>query len=207
VGRIDRPATKSSQLSELSIADPPELWEALGFEVRDGQMQVGAVRIGLGVEGRGITGWAISGVDATDIDGLRTAPASSPPQQTSPTHPNGALGIDHVVITTPDFDRTATALDQAGVPLKRVRDAGGFRQGFRRIGPAILELVEAETAPSGPARFWGLVVIVTDLEALAERLADRLGTIKNAVQPGRHIATLRSSAGLGQQVAFMDPEP
>jgi Glyoxalase/Bleomycin resistance protein/Dioxygenase superfamily len=207
VGRIDRPATKSSQLSELSIGDPSELWEALGFTVRDGQLQLGRVRIRLGVEGRGITSWSVSGVEATDIDGLPTTPASSPSQQTSVTHPNGATGIDHVVIATPDFDRTAAALEAQGMPLRRVRDAGGFRQGFRRIGPAILELVEAKTAPPGPARFWGLVVIVTDVEALAERLADRLGSIKKAVQPGRHIATLRSSAGLGQQVAFMDPEP
>ena len=33
------------------------------------------------------------------------------------------------------------------MPLRRIRDAGGFRQGFRRLGPAILELVEALGAP------------------------------------------------------------
>jgi sensor domain CHASE-containing protein len=77
---------------------------------------------------------------------------------------------------------------------------------FRRLGPAILELVEAIDAPAGPARFWGLVVVVTDLEALAARLGDRLGSIRDAVQPGRRIATVRESAGLGQAVAFMSPE-
>jgi hypothetical protein len=50
-------------------------------------------------------------------------------------------------------------------------------------------------------------VIVEDLPALAERLGEHLGAIKMAVQPGRHIATLRPSAGLGQAVAFMDQEP
>jgi hypothetical protein len=91
--------------------------------------------------------------------------------------------------------------------LRRIRHApGGFRQGFRRLGPAILELVETPEAPDGPARFWGLVVNVTDLGALAERLGDRLGPVKPAVQPGRHIATLRESAGLGQAVAFMSVE-
>jgi hypothetical protein len=194
-------------LAELHVADPPDRWRALGFDVGEGQMQLRAVRVVFGSEGRGIAQWSISGVTASDIDGLPTAPASPSPQQTSVTHPNGAIGLDHVVIATPNFDRTAAALDAAQMPLRRVRDAGGFRQGFRRLGPAILELVEAKTAPPGPAIFWGLVVIVTDLEALADRLQDRLGTIKPAVQPGRHIATLRSSAGLGQQVAFMDPEP
>jgi hypothetical protein len=194
-------------LVQLELADHPDLWRALGFEVRDGAVVLGGVRVVLGSEGRGITNWSISGITATDIDGLSTTPASPPRQQISVTHPNGATRIDHVVIATPDFERTAKALDAAGMPLKRTRDAGGFRQGFRRLGPAILELVEAKTAPEGPATFWGLVVIVNDLDALAERMQDRLGTIKNAVQPGRRIATLRSEAGLGQPVAFMDPEP
>jgi hypothetical protein len=195
------------ELAELHIGDRPALWEALGFTVRDGQVQLGAVRILLGAEGRGIIEWSISAITATDIDGLPTTPVRHLPEHTSVTHPNGALGLDHIVIATPDFDRTAAALEAARMPLKRIRDAGGFRQGFRRLGPAILELVEAKTAPEGPARFWGLVVIVNDLEALAERLQERLGTIKPAVQPGRRIATLRSSADLGQPVAFMDPEP
>lgn len=191
-------------LAELYVADPPSLWEALGFTVSDGQVQLGGVQVVLGAEGRGITSWAVSGVTAADIDGLPTVPASS--QQISVTHPNGATGIDHIVITTPDFDRTAQALAEAGMNLTRVRDAGGFRQGFRRLGRAILELVEANKMPPGPARFWGLVVIVQSLEALADTLTDRLGPIKPAVQPGRRIATLRPSAGLGQPVAFMDPE-
>jgi hypothetical protein len=92
------------------------------------------------------------------------------------------------------------------MPLRRVRDAGGFRQGFRRLGPAILELVELREASAGDARFWGLVVIVADLDALAERLGPLLRPIKPAVQPGRRIATLDRSAGLSPQIAFMDAE-
>jgi hypothetical protein len=49
--------------------------------------------------------------------------------------------------------------------------------------------------------------VVKELDALASRLGDRLGSIRDAVQPGRRIATLRESAGLGQAVAFMSPEP
>ena len=44
------------------------------------------------------------------------------------------------------------------------------------------------------------------LKALADRLGDHLGAIKDAVQPGRRIATLRRSAELTTNVAFMDPE-
>jgi hypothetical protein len=197
------------ELTELHIADPPERWEALGFAVDDHQMTLGGIQVHLGAQGRGITRWAIRDIPHTDaIDGLPTTSASPPRKPPFPTtHPNGATGIDHVVILTPDFDRTSKALEQADMPLRRVGDAGNLRQGFRRLGPTILELVEAEAVPEGPARFWGLVVIVTDLQVLASRLADHLGPIKPAVQPGRRIATLRPSAGLTPNLALMTSEP
>ena len=50
-------------------------------------------------------------------------------------------------------------------------------------------------------------MVVSDLDALAERLGDDLGTPRDAVQSGRRIATLRESAGLGVPVAFMTPAP
>jgi hypothetical protein len=181
----------------------------LGFVVVDGAVELGGVTVRLGAPSAGIGRWTLSGVaPTTAIDGLPTQVEPTLPQPNSVTHPNGATGVDHVVVSTPDFDRTAKALEDKGMPLRRIRDAGGFRQGFRRLGPAILELVEAqELDPAGPARFWGLVVIVADLDGLKERLGDLLSDPKPAVQPGRHIATLRKTAGLGQPVAFMDPEP
>lgn len=196
------------ELAGLHVADAPELWTALGFTVNDGRAVLDGVVVALGAPGTGLTGWTLrNAADRIDCDGLPTAVTAQPPP--SPTvHPNEAIGIDHVVVTTPDFDRTAAALAAAGMPLRRVRDAGGSRQGFRRLGPAILELVEAPApaSPTGPARFWGLVVIVPDLGALRRRLAPHVSEIRDAVQPGRHIAGLRRDAGLSVRVAFMDPE-
>jgi hypothetical protein len=140
------------------------------------------------------------------VDGL-AARTPAPAGELASEHANGAIGIDHVVVVTPDFDRTAAALEAASMPLRRVRDAGGFRQGFRRLGPAILELVEAREMTAGPARFWGLTLVAADLDALGAQLDGRLRSIKDAVQPGRRIATLDRSAGLSQAVAFMTPEP
>ncbi len=200
-----------AELAALQIADAPELWSALGFTVSaDGVVVVGGVELWLDAAGHGITGWTLRRITLHhDIDGLPTGTTTEPPAP-SVEHPNGALGIDHVVVTTPDFDRTSSALDDAGISLRRVRDAGGFRQGFRRLGPAILEIVEAPKMPIGPARFWGLVVIVADLQALRARLggpgASLLSEVREAVQPGRHIATLSGDAGLGPKIAFMDPE-
>jgi hypothetical protein len=201
------PNAPRAELAALQIADPPEAWSALGFTVSaDGVLVLGGVELWLDAAGRGITGWTLRRMSLHhDIDGLPTGVTTDPPPRTQP-HSNGAMGLDHVVVTTPDFDRTATALEDAGIPLKRVRDAGGFRQGFRRLGPAILEIVEAPKMPAGPARFWGLVVTVADLVGIRARLAPHVGEIRNAVQPGRQIATLSEGAGLSPRIAFMDPE-
>lgn len=199
-GKAARP-----ELRRLGLADPPWNWEALGFAVHADIVGLGGLSLQLGLPGEGIVGWAVTGVER-DIDGLPSLVSPHRPAGVGP-HPNGAIGLDHLVVTTPDFDRTAAALERESLPLRRTREApGGIRQGFRRLGPAILELVQApaQTEP-GPARFWGLVVIVEDLEVLAGRLGEHLGPIHPAVQQGRRIATLRPSAGLGQAVAFMDP--
>jgi hypothetical protein len=196
------------ELAALRVADPPERWQALGFTVAGSSLRVGGIELELNAPGKGIVGWRVRTPESVgEIDGLPTELAGPPPMDAARSHPNGAIGIDHVVVITPEFDRTAAALAGAGMELRRVREApGGFRQGFRRLGPAILELVEARGANPGPARFWGLVVIVEDLDALARRLGDHVGEAKEAVQPGRRIATLKESAGLGEAVAFMSME-
>jgi hypothetical protein len=43
------------------------------------------------------------------------------------------------------------------------------------------------------------------LERTVAFLGDRVGEIRDAVQPGRRIATLRRSAGLSVPVALMTP--
>ena len=49
--------------------------------------------------------------------------------------------------------------------------------------------------PDRPARFWGLALLVGDIERTVEELGEHVGTVRPAVQPGRRIATLRRSAG------------
>ncbi len=197
------------ELAGLTIADRPERWSDLGFTVARERLVVGPIEISLGAAGEGITGWTLRGVAGSDIDGgrldgLPTAVTAAPVPD-AVEHPNRALGIDHVVVVTPDFHRTAEALERTAMPLRRVRESGGTRQGFRRLGPAILELVEAPDAAA--VAFWGLVIVVPDLHAPGERLVAHLGDVRDAVQPGRHIATLAREAGLSTRIAFMDPPP
>lgn len=193
------------EVDEILIADPPEAWEALGFAVMDGVVALGGVRLRLGAAGTGIAGWSLRGLAAgEDLDGLPTSLSdTSPPAAVE--HPNGAIGVDHVVALTPDFDRTVAKLRAAGLDWRRNRDAGdGRRQAFFVMGPCLLELAGPA---EGDVRFWGLTLVVDDLDAAAERLGDRLGRIKDAVQPGRRIATVRREAGLGVPVALMTSRP
>jgi predicted enzyme related to lactoylglutathione lyase len=68
----------------------------------------------------------------------------------------------------------------------------------------IVEVVERPEVDAGPAAFWGLVLNVDDIDAACERIgSDRIGAPKDAVQPGRRIATINESAGLGLPVALM----
>ena len=190
-------------LDSLFVADPPDAWSALGFTVVDGVVCVGGVRVLLGRSGEGIVGWSLRGVTAgADLDGLVTEEADAP-HQGSVEHPVGAVGVDHVVALTPDFDRTVRKLRAAGLDYRRTRVAGGgFQQAFFVVGPCLLEL---GGPAEGDVRFWGLTLVVSDLDAAASLLGDRLGRVKGAVQPGRRIATLRASAGLSVPLALMTP--
>jgi hypothetical protein len=161
----------------------------------------------------GIVGWELSGVDepaspanSYAIDGLPTqVVAARDPVFAS--HDLGASALDHVVVLTPDLERTSNAIAGAtGCELKRIREVGSMRQGFHRIGRGglIVELVERPDIADGDAAFWGLVLIVDDIANACARLGpDRISTPKNAVQDGRQIATFRGDVGLGLPVAIM----
>lgn len=200
---------REPELAELVIADPPERWRELGFDVDGkGHLDIGGVRVRLVGEGEGITAWSLMRVNAMgSIDGL----ASPVPRVLRPppfkTHPNGATGIDHVVVLSSSLDRTATAFARAGVELKRIQESERGRMGFRRLGPAILEVVQRDDLDRDEAIFWGLAIVVISIDDIAERLGDRLGPIRPATQQGRRIATLRPGAGITVPLAFMSPEP
>jgi hypothetical protein len=167
---------------------------------------VGGVRLAFGADGeRGIAGLQMRGLEAGSIDGLAVHASDAPGDAGS--HPLGAVAVDHVVARTPDFARTIGALQDAGLDLRRTRNAGPqAQQGFFNLGTAILEVVGPHEADGdGPASFWGLVLVVSDLDAAVRQLGDLAGSPRDAVQPGRRIATVRREAGLGTAVALMTP--
>ena len=218
VGSREGPSSGTGPaIDELVVADPPEAWRAVGFAVDGDLCRIGRVGVRLAGPdaGRGLAGWSVSGLRSTDLDGLPTTPGAGwtvVPAE----HPNGSLAIDHVVAFSPDLDRTVAAIEAAGLPLRRIREGptpgGAMRQAFFRLDEVILEVIEHPEGSPGradrnaPARLWGFVLVVDDLDETAAGLGDDLGSARDAVQPGRRIATLRRSAGLSVPLAFITPE-
>ena len=193
--------TLAPAVVEIEVADEPDAWRAAGFAVVDDRAQVGSIAIrlvGRSEAGTGIRGWTWSDL-ANDgpIDGLttHTAPRSA---GTPGAHANGATIIDHVVVVTPNVERTVPAFEARGLDVRRTRHTDqygpAFRQVFFRGGETIIELIGPDTPVDGDdrdAHFYGLAFTVADLDATAAHLGDGLGSIKDAVQDGRRIATLR----------------
>ena len=202
-------------IDTLTVADEPQAWHRAGFTVADGTCQVGGVRIRLvgRAGGKGLLGWSLRDVPAglRDLDGVPTSVSTEPPPAPGPEHPIGALVIDHLVLTTPHLARTTAALEATGLEVRRVRPfqlAGtAMQQVFFRLGEVVLEVVgEPGATGDGPATVWGLTYTVADLDAAAEMLGDACSPVKDAVQPGRRIATVRHrELDLSVATALMSP--
>jgi hypothetical protein len=209
----------SARVVRIVTADRPEDWERAGFALSDsGSLDVAGVEIVPGGAGHGFVRWELSGIATEALDGLATSICEGGAEERAPApeHPNGVISLDHVVAFSPDLDRTIEALRGAGLDLRRVREqptpAGAPRQAFFRLGAVILEVVQQRSDapgfdPAKPARLWGLAFNCSDLDALAARLGDLVKGPREAVQPGRRIATLARAAGLAVPVAFMSPAP
>lgn len=203
-------------IDEITIADEPTSWGALGFRIQGDLCELGGVRMRFAgrAAGEGILGWTLRELSGEDLDGLPTTRSDAPIRPSAPVHPNGVVEIDHVVAVSPDFQRSVDLIETAGLDLRRVREeptpAGAPRQAFFRLGAEILELVaepaevlEREGGSERPVRFWGLALLVEDLDRAVELLAPHAPPARQAVQPGRRISTLKRSAGLAVPVALM----
>ncbi len=203
------------QLLRVDIGDDPDAWAEAGFSIVNGETRIGSTTIRMkGSDGdRGVLNVAIDGVTVS-IDGL----AISPPiprfnPRITPLHANLVAAIDHIVVMSPDVDRTIQALAAAGLELRRTRrfevEGSTNRQAFFWLGDVILEVAGADAAHGpGPAQWWGLAFTCPDLDASHESLGGRLDNPREAVQPGRRIAGLRTGdVDISVPIVFMSPHP
>ena len=199
-----------TRLATVRIPAAAESWAALGFDTRAGVAALANGAIEFADDRPGSSALGVTGLErACSVDGLDIGPADEHP---ATRHPNGARSIDHVVVMTDSLDRTSQAIESSlGLERRRLRETEAVRQAFHRFADpidaavgergCIIELVENQRVIA--PEFWGLVVIVDDLDALHEAHPDLVARPKPAVQPGRRIATARREADLGTAVAFM----
>jgi hypothetical protein len=170
-------ANPAGALVEVAVGDEAAAWRSVGFAVAEGgTCLVGQVRIrftgdtgdagdtgGDGDRVGGIAGWTLAGlpIEGGDVDGLTTSAgrptgdvvgADTAAGAATRLHPNGVARIDHLVIVTPDLDRTTAAFEAIGLEARRTREAGrGRLQRFFRLGEVILEVVgPVERSGDGP---------------------------------------------------------
>ena len=205
----------------------------MGFVVTHSTVRIGPLDIvctGSPAEGapRGITGWTFAASDACPgaLDGLavhQVAPAQSSDAAVQFAHPNGVSAVDHLVVATPDLDRTTNVFQRAGLDCRRERERtyddnpkSTMRQAFFWFGDAtrsdqriLCEVVGPKVVDpkktDRPASLFGLALTSDDLDATAAFMVETLKPPINAVQPGRRIATVRSSAGSSVPIAIMSP--
>ncbi len=219
------------QLRRLLIGDAPTAWTAAGFRVTTdnagSSTTIGTIAIGFVDDAEpGIQGWELADDDTGSapsadsaagtgripdhIDGIATTTTGDPAPQPI-EHPNGVSRLDHVVVLTPDLARTIAALEAAGFEQRRTRDVPGTdpvrRQVFLWAGEPILEVVgTVEPTGDGPSRLWGLALTTDDLDGAADLLGPKITEPKDAVQPGRRIATIDTrTLGIGPGLALMTP--
>jgi hypothetical protein len=203
----------SARIGELVIGGSRANWAQVGINFSQaGVFAMGeiALRIDEALP-PGMHSWTLTNIDSArvSIDGIPTTEAvvnSRPAETEAREFVLAPLGIDHVVVNTPDLERTSRALHEAtGAELKRIRNAGnGVRQGFHRLGDVIIEIVSAPSMAEGNASLWGFVLNVADVHVVAAYLGpDVLSPPKPAVQKNRLIATFRGAVGLGVPVALM----
>lgn len=191
-------------LQRLVVGDEPDQWRSAGFTVDGNECRLGKVVIELvGAKGRrGVHGWALAGVSA-NIEQIETLSAGEVEvegtvvQGSLDKHTNAVFAIDHVVVETGDQARTVAAFEAAGLSERRSATAdtplGRRQQSFFWAGRVIVEVVgPLEQDPSAETQIWGLALVSSNLQTTAHVLGEHLDEPRDAVQPGRRIATMQT---------------
>jgi len=145
-------------------------------------------------------------------DNLGLAVALRPPSGSEPTdyRTDDVLNIDHIVISSNDSGACAAHFEQKlGLEIKRkmIRPGTNAQLAFGKLYDIVLEFGGPPEPRPGElrAKYWGVVFTVWGLEEVLERVKAGglpVGEIRNAVQPGARIATVKAGTG-GVPVAFI----
>lgn len=210
------------RLTQIDVGGTVTAWRTIGLQIEGFCGLVSGVAINIHEEQVGLLSCSFSQDEVADdislidvIDGLPIQLQSRSHSMSLSTSTQASMlegvefvGIDHVVITTDDLDRTSDAIENVlGVSRARTRDAGhSVTQAFHKLDNTILELVAGPHVKHAGAKWWGFVLAVNDIESWWSQVGEGVATPpRDAVQQGRKISTIHSSVGLGVATAVMSP--
>ena len=196
---------RGPQLVGIAVADEPQRWADVGFDVEAGRVVIGNLTIALGQPVDRPGWWFDPALDGS-VHGIASVDALKV-QQTAAEHSNGAVAVDHVVVTSPNVATTTVEFEERGFSLRKTRQVGSNEQRFFWAGDTIIELVGPAVATDpGPAEIWGIALVSDDLDESKRQLGDRLSDPRDAVQPGRRIAAIRTKEyDISITIALMSP--
>lgn len=199
----------------VAVPEPADSWADAGFATAGSGTTIGATAIRFDHDGApgfvfGIDHARSADAAPSTLDGIPVAVVDSDDlgRDEEVAHPNGIVSVDHVVVGAPDLDRYTEAMAGIGSDLRRTRELGnGRQQRFFRLAGTIIEVIGDVSSPGpDPASIWGLALVSEDIDATAASLPGACTPPKDAVQPGRRIATIDNrSFGIGLRLAVMTP--
>lgn len=105
------------------------------------------------------------------------------------------LGLDHIVIRSPDTERAAALYGaRLGLDMRLDREVMSRRLMFFRCGDAIVEIIHDDTLSDGRDKLWGLSWRVADAAAEQARLAKAgldVSEVRTGMKPGTRVLTVR----------------
>lgn len=105
------------------------------------------------------------------------------------------VGIDHIVVRTPDAERAAALYGaRLDLDMRLDREVAGRRLMFFRCGDAIMEIVHDPSIDNGRDNVWGLSWRVANADHARARLAEaglNVSEVRTGLKPGTRVFTAR----------------
>ncbi len=177
------------RLNEITVADQPDAWRAIGFTVEDGRVRIGdSFVIHLtGAPGGGITSWTLgidglNGASTTDPGGMKLTVTDAARPTGTAVHENGVSRASKAVILTADTTASIARLREATADLGAPENEGKGSDGAHyAIWPMDDTEVGLEVVCLDPDQgndaMQALFLVVDDFDAAVERVG------KNDVTP------------------------
>jgi catechol 2,3-dioxygenase-like lactoylglutathione lyase family enzyme len=185
--------------------------KSLVFAARDlPSLHRRAARVGLAPEAIAQRGaYSVFRFATERTHGLRLMALAREASAVSSVSAHGVLGLDHIVVRTPDAERAAALYGaRLGLDMRLDREVASRRLMFFRCGDAIVEVLHDPSIDTGRDRFWGLSWRVASADAARARLAEAgldVSEVRTGLKPGTRVFTVRNGT-CGVPTLMIEPD-